>query len=45
MDISTDGNGGTDGLDIALFNEELLDLLTEETEVTFGKNSLVLDSL
>ena len=45
MDISTNCHGCTDGLHIAFFNEELLDLLTEETEVTLGKNALVLDGI
>lgn len=34
VDISTNGHGCTDWLDVALFNQEFLDFLTEDTKVT-----------
>ena len=44
MDVSANGDWSTDWLDVALLNQDLLDLLTEESEVSLWKDSSVLDS-
>ena len=36
VDVTADGDGRRYGLHVALLNEELLDLLTQHSEVTFG---------
>ena len=44
MNITADSDGSADRLDIALFNEDLLDLFTENAQVSLGQDSSVLDS-
>lgn len=45
VNISTDSNRCTDGLHVRFFNKKFLDLFAEKSEVTFGKNALVLNGL
>ena len=39
VDITADGYWGTHWLDVAFLNQDLLDLLAENAEVTLRKNS------
>ena len=45
MDISANCNGGLDWLDVALFNEDLLYFLTEDSKFSFWQDGTVLDGL
>ena len=45
VDITADGYWGTHWLDVAFLNQDLLDLLAENAEVTLRKNSTALDSV
>jgi hypothetical protein len=44
VDVTADGDGRRYGLHVALLNQELLDLLTQHSEVTFGEHSAILDN-
>ena len=45
MDITANSDRGTDWLDIALFNQELLDFLAEDAEVSLREDAAVSDLL
>ena len=44
VDITADGDWGAHGLHIGFFDQDLLDFLTEDAEVSFRQNATVLDS-
>ena len=44
VNITADGHWGAHWLHIALFNQNLLDLLAEKTEVTLGEDAAILNS-
>ena len=43
MDVSADGDWGFDWLHVALFDENLLNLLAEDSEISFRKDLTALD--
>ena len=43
VDVTADGNGGTDGLHVALLNEDLLDFLAQDAQVSFWQDATILD--
>ena len=43
VDVSTDGDWGTDWLHVTLLDKDLLDLLTKKAKVTLWKDPSVLD--
>lgn len=45
VDVSANCNWGANRLDVALLDEDLLDLLAEETKVTFRQDSSLFDSV
>lgn len=45
VNITADGNRCADWLDIALLDENLLDLLAEDSEVSFRENTATLDDV
>jgi len=45
VNVSADGDWGTHWLHVALFNEDLLDLLTEDAEIALGKYVSSLDGI
>ena len=44
VDITADGDRGTDGLHIAFLDQDLLDFLAKDAEVSFRQDATVLDS-
>ena len=45
MNITTDGDGGLDWLDVTLFNENFLYFLTENSEISFRKDGSFSDGI
>ena len=45
MDVSTDGDWCLNGLAVGFFNEDLLNLFADESQVTLCKDFAVLDGL
>ena len=45
VDVSANCNWGANGLHVALLDQDLLDLLTEETKVTFRQDSSLFNSV
>ena len=45
VDVTTDGDWGADGLDVALLDEDLLDFLAENAQVAFGEHSASFDGV
>jgi hypothetical protein len=44
VDITADCDGCADGLNVTLFDKDLLDFFAEDSEVSFGEDTATLDS-